>query len=599
MRLVRLYTNEDAIFEPIDFHPGLNVVIGEIRQPENLDKDTHNLGKSTLGKLIDYCLLMRRDSRFFLYKHAERFEGFDFYLEVMARPDRFVTIRRSVRSPKIYIHNHSSEVFDARALSNDEWLHPRLDFEKAKKLLDGILSFEDLRPWSYRKILPYLLREQSDYTDVFEPHEFRSGSDSQWKPFTLHVMGYDYAPFQEYYDSEQEKADVERRCAECASSLPDGVGNLARIDALLDAMVRDAENKREVLDRFSFNLQDSEAVDELVDDEGIDAQIAELNQRRYELKTDVAKLTESLQREQIGYRDADAARLFEEVGIYFEGQVRKDFQQLLEFNRAITSERKRYLRKDLEEVRARLCEVDRLLAELDSERSRRLRQIETSNAVEKYKEQSQNLVRIQTEIGVWETRRENAQLLEDTRQELNEIEQRMLVLAKEMRKAVTDAIRRDSESLFLEIRRRFSDIVKDVLNKYGVLTVTVNTDNHADFAAGFQGDGDAMTSEDEGDTYKKLLCIAFDLAILGAHGCDGFPSFVYHDDVFGSLDLRKKMKLLDVMRAYADEGVQQIVTTIDSDLPISEAGAFIAPDEIVLRLHDGGESGLLFKMPSW
>ena len=53
------------------------------------------------------------------------------------------------------------------------------------------------------------------------------------------------------------------------------------------------------------------------------------------------------------------------------------------------------------------------------------------------------------------------------------------------------------------------------------------------------------------------------------------------------------------MRRYADEGVQQIVTAIDSDFIIAEGESLIEDDEIVLRLHDGGESGLLFKMSPW
>ena len=53
------------------------------------------------------------------------------------------------------------------------------------------------------------------------------------------------------------------------------------------------------------------------------------------------------------------------------------------------------------------------------------------------------------------------------------------------------------------------------------------------------------------------------------------------------------------MRNYAKEGVQQIVTAIDTDLPERKGEEFIRPDEIVLTLHDDGESGLLFKMPGW
>lgn len=54
------------------------------------------------------------------------------------------------------------------------------------------------------------------------------------------------------------------------------------------------------------------------------------------------------------------------------------------------------------------------------------------------------------------------------------------------------------------------------------------------------------------------------------------------------------------MRRYTELGIQSIVTLIDSDLPARPSDQpFFEEDEIVLRLHDEGESGRLFKMPSW
>ena len=43
---------------------------------------------------------------------------------------------------------------------------------------------------------------------------------------------------------------------------------------------------------------------------------------------------------------------------------------------------------------------------------------------------------------------------------------------------------------------------------------------------------------------------------------------------------------------------QYIGTLIDSELPNQDVSIF-REDEIILRLHDDGESGQLFKMPSW
>jgi len=51
MKLTKVYSNQDETFAPIFLKDGLNAVIAEIRKPENKDKDTHNLGKTTLARI--------------------------------------------------------------------------------------------------------------------------------------------------------------------------------------------------------------------------------------------------------------------------------------------------------------------------------------------------------------------------------------------------------------------------------------------------------------------------------------------------------------------------------------------------------------------
>jgi uncharacterized protein YydD (DUF2326 family) len=64
MKLSKLYSNKPDLFEPRHFVTGLNVVLAEIRLPENHKKDTHNLGKTTLGRLLDFCFLVRKKKDF-------------------------------------------------------------------------------------------------------------------------------------------------------------------------------------------------------------------------------------------------------------------------------------------------------------------------------------------------------------------------------------------------------------------------------------------------------------------------------------------------------------------------------------------------------
>jgi uncharacterized protein YydD (DUF2326 family) len=150
--------------------------------------------------------------------------------------------------------------------------------------------------------------------------------------------------------------------------------------------------------------------------------------------------------------------------------------------------------------------------------------------------------------------------------------------------------------LFAHLRSEFDDIVYKVISQHGMLSVSANAEGHAEFKAEISDIRGMSTSQDEGVTYKKLLCVAFDLALLLAHEAKGFPDFVYHDDAFGGLDNRKKENLRDIMRSCANRGVQQIVTAIDSELPTPD---FFEAGEITLRLHDDGNDGRLFKMPEW
>ena len=71
--------------------------------------------------------------------------------------------------------------------------------------------------------------------------------------------------------------------------------------------------------------------------------------------------------------------------------------------------------------------------------------------------------------------------------------------------------------------------------------------------------------------------------------------------LFESLDDRKKENLLEVIRRYAELGLQPIITLIDSDLPTraGKQGSVFDESEVVLRLHDESEQGRLFKMAAW
>ena len=597
MKLSKLYSNNPEQFEPIDFIQGLNVVLADIRLPENRDKDTHNLGKTTLGRLLDFAFLSKRDSKFFLFKHFSLFQGFVFFLEVELEDASFVTIRRGVKeATKISFKKHEAGHQDFTTLALSEWDHLDVPFERARELLDGILDWRALKPWSYRQALGYFLRSQEDYREVFQLRKFAS-KHADWKPFLAYLLGFNAKLITEHYEKEQSLTKKQDTAQTIKNELGGSVEDISKIEGILLLKQKDAEKRQNLLDAFDFQIQDEDCTKALVDD--IDERIATLNSERYSLNQTKKKIIASLEDDQILFNPDDAQRLFAEAGVLFQGQIKKDFQQLIAFNCAITEERRGYLQEERSEVETELKRINAELNSLGKKRSEMLAFLSDTDVFSKYKQFSDEMVTLRADIASLERQRGFLHRLQELRAEVRTLtEERNSLQA--LIEVDVEQQNADQESLFSIIRLYFSEIVEEVVDRKALLSVSPNQFGHLEFKAEIlDGSGNA-TSADMGHTYRKLLCIAFDLAVLRAHANDKFPRFVYQDGVFESLDDRKKENLLAVIRRYEEFGLQSIITLIDADLPKRTGDEPVfTTNEIILTLHDESEQGRLFKMNSW
>jgi uncharacterized protein YydD (DUF2326 family) len=598
MKLSKLYSNKPDAFDPVEFVQGLNVVMAEIRVPENRNKDTHNLGKTTLGRLLDFGFLAKRDPKFFLFKHIELFQEFIFFLEIELEDASFVTIRRSVEeATKISFKRHEAGHQDLSGLPLAEWDHQDMPFERARDLLDGLLDWRALKPWAFRKGLGYLLRSQDDFRDVFHLRKF-AAAHSDWKPFLAHVLGFDAQLLTQHYEKEEQLTERQSTAQTIKSELGGSIEDISKIEGILLLKQKEAEKKQKLLDAFDFRAQDKDRTKQLVDD--IDERIAALNAERYSLNQNKKKIIASLEEDQILFNPNEAQRLFEEAGVLFKGQIKKDFQQLIAFNRAITDERRGYLQEERAEVEAELKRINSELNALGKKRSDMLSFLSATDIFGKYKQVSDEMVTLRVDITSLERQRGFLHRLQELRTEIRALTDERGHLQTQI-EADVEKQNSDQNSLFSTIRVFFSEIVEEVIDRKALLSVSPNQAGHLEFKAEILDESGNATSADLGHTYRKLLCIAFDLAVLRAHSDDKFPRFVFHDGVFESLDDRKKENLLTVIRRYAELGLQPIITLIDSDLPVragNEESVF-SSDEIVVSLHDEGQHGRLFMMKAW
>ena len=596
MKLSRLYSNNGDAFPPIKFNRGLNVVLAKIRNPKNRSLDTHNLGKTTLANLIDFCLLKAKHKDFFLFKHKDLFEDFIFFLELNLADNRFVTIRRSVaEATKISFRYTPESIKDLSSNPEETWDHWKIPFEQSKKLLEAQLSFSVATSWSYRKSLGYALRLQDDYQDVFQLERF-AGPHADWKPFLAEIVGLDGTLVKTAYELANKEESVTQKISEIKAQLVGLSDAPDRLEGMILLKSREVDDLSKSLEQFDFQVPDKAISENLV--KKIETSISVFNNRRYHLQMSLKSIQQTLE-ETIKFDLDSVEKVFSEAQVYFGKQLKHDYSALLGFLSSISQERDGLLREEKNKISSELEEIEKSLESLNTQRVKALDALREVESLAKYKKHTERLVDLRTTLSTLERQRDQMDQLTDLRHQLKDLHQKQEDIVQVIESNIKESTR--TEGIYRQVRLEFGEIVKSVLDRKAVLSSSLNKKGNIEFQTEILNESGTATSADDGHTYKKLLCVAFDVAIFSAYLKQQFLRFVFHDGVFEGLDNRKKSCLLDELRKRCNEGLQQIITVIDSDLPVNDGGNQLqfSNKEIVRLLHDQGKEGRLFRIATW
>lgn len=589
MKIRRIYCSDEGRFHNVVFVDGFNVIQAEITDRSNEKKDTHNLGKTLLIHLIDFLMLKQiaNKKKFFLTKGG--FEGQIFFAELQLNSGSYLVIRRTVDAPsKISFKRSKTALKEFN--TNLVWDEEDMALDKAQEYLNGQLHFDIVPKWPYRKSVTYFLRTQNDFRDIFRLDKFSMGADKDWKPFMFDLLGFDGGLIAKKYELESELEDLNRDLETLELEANVRAGEKDKLQGLIEIKRDEKQSIESQIDRFNFYEKDKSINEDLVD--RIDSQIRALNTRRYNCSYEVSKIEDSLAGEIPSVDLGKLKTLFEDVALYFPKHIEKSFRSLRDFNVSVTSERNKILQENLTNLKAELKELDANIAQQEKMKQDALSFLTERDSYSKFKEYQKQLAQLEGNITSLEDR-----LTMVTR--TSEIEERRTgVIAKiaKQRQLTEKAI---AQQCHAEIRKVFNRIIGDVLNTNGLISVMMNKAGNVEFAGDIQNPKSlTVTDEAGGTTYKKLMCMAFDISILIVYSKASFYRFVYHDGALETVEDRKRMLFIQMVRRVCSEyGLQYIMTLIDSDLPMDEMGKVVPfpDDEICLRLHDRDDSGKLFK----
>jgi uncharacterized protein YydD (DUF2326 family) len=604
--LSQLYSNNSRLFPAIDFNgvvdTELSVIFARVKKPKDTHKDSHNLGKTVLVDLIDFLLLKDLSSvpNHFLAKHRILFADWIFYLELRNTKGQYITVRRSVKEPtKIAFKMHPKRlpVGAPAGVPNVSWDHIDVALDRAVQLLDGHLGLTAIKPFAYRSGVGYFLRTQGDYRDLFQLAKTSEAPDKDWKPYLAKLFGIDPDLVMRKYKLDEEVAELKKRADEIQQSVP------SIRTRNLNELRMDVSSRRELLsetegriDRFKF-AQEELRISKAVAGE-LEAEDVDLNQQIANLDYDIAQMRSSVQRT-VMFDLARIKKIFDETQTFFSPQLIKQYDELVDFNKTITAERSKFLKKQIADLEKERSTLAGRKAEVDDRRAQYYEILQEHDTFRKFKslQKEQAVQRAEVEQKLLQIRKLEELLQAERLHKAKQLERSKLIEEIDTEVAQGTAIQ-------ARINNEFARMVNKVLSLNGSVYLKMNQNGNIDpqHTADPSNVDAGQSSQSEGNTYKRLLCILFDFAVLKAYAKSEFFRFVYHDGLLETMDDRKKVELLQLLKEFADEtGVQCIFSVIESEMPLNPDGhrRQFSTEQIIRELSDDGSRGRLFKMPSF
>ncbi|MFA6047773.1 MAG: DUF2326 domain-containing protein [Parcubacteria group bacterium] len=561
MKLVKIYSNISSM-KPVIFNSGLNIIYGDVSQYEG-DSNEHNLGKTSLVYLIDFLLLKKIDKNNIFRKRRSNFLGWDFYLEVELDDKSYLTIKRNlVNDSRISIKLHkegnqdlSSEVFwDYK----DKSISAKKEEENAVKILKNILKFDVLSEYNLRHFLSYLLRTQNDYADVFRLSTFKK--DKNWKPPLLSLFGYNGQLFEKKYDLEQEISIRRELIAKMKSdNLIEKSEEAFKLQAAIKAREDEKKSIEKNLEMLNFFTRDEQMTEKIVKE--FETKISILNSEEYSLKYEVDKINKSLENN-VSVKVSDVKKIYEEVEIFFPDKLTKSYEELANFNKQISDERSKYLKKELDNLNDRLMIIKKDLKEYNDKLSEALSIIKEKDAFIKFRKYQNELIKIETDIAIYKQKIESIDTIENYSNAISEIREK----SKEISSIIKGDLAEEKNPL-QEIREMYTEIFRKTMDGTATFAITPNKYGYFDFEPFVISGGD-LTGQGDGYTATKVQCAAFVIAALAYYSKNSFYKFAYHDGIFEGWGDNPKINFINLIREYCDKyKIQYIASMIKSDIP--------------------------------
>ncbi|MCR5753165.1 MAG: DUF2326 domain-containing protein [Kiritimatiellae bacterium] len=576
---------------PVEFHPGLNIILG-MKSPAANARDTRNsLGKSTVLNLIDYCL----GSNVPLSLDKEELREWSFTLDIDIGGSRVKVTRGLLKAAQgmVSVSGDVSEWPIAPDIPAINDTPNNYIIENWRKLLGAVFfslpfkqgteEFElSEKPPSYRELMGFFHRKS--FQKEFLPGEGNAKAIPRDRTLA-YLFGLDWAYLSRYEALSAEEKEF--RTIQAAATIKRkewGKSTVRKLKAHCKELRESCEEIKTQLSEFKGDLfyQQVEAETERLSNE--------LQTLRRAFYADRRALEAAQQSLKDDFADTDVGGLktiYEEAGLKFTGQVVRTLEEVAKFHQDVVKNRSDFLKEEIKRLKAAIRERSSKMRCIDDSRAEMLKQLETKGTMDEFTKLSNKSAELAAELSVKE------QCLADTERAKSRLDELKEAKTTEAATAKKEFDRRiDKVEL---AQANYSELATSLYQESGAGSLEISFTEQVAKKSGYRFSAEMPSSSGSGKNRMKLFTVDMTIYRQQKH-CGHAMALMLHDgEMFTSADGRQRAKALELAHKFAIERDGQYITGFNDDiLPTGDFSAgFDAEKCVALKLYDGSAENKL------
>lgn len=578
IKLEKIYS-ETGLFDEVKFRDGLNIILGKYSSTQ---KEINGIGKSTLIRLIDYCLLSKTiKSKFFNVKTFPFLDGHSVTLEFSTGKESYFIKRWFSRK----------EVLFGRKGTESQNEYP----EKELKHILGDIFFEVYdntyyeNRW-YRSLIRFFIKDDLNHQIRKVPYNFLDPNVTKNLiiVFNFYLMG---LPNKNLYQIEilkkqmKEKRRIQNRMIEglekeTGKHFHELKSELAEIKKKIQTL-ENAVNDYDFIDTYKE----------------IEDQVARLAAGISEKLSEIQKLKRKLNLIQESYLISievdieESTKFYRKLASQLGTFIKKNLEDVIEFRKTVANNRKKYLAERERELGDRIKELWRDYEKLEKERKKLYEILDTRGKFDVIKETYKKLLEEKTAY----------QYIENIIKQIDNLSEDIVEIEKEMfdlHLATITELKKSSKkinNLGMSFRETVKNCTATSEGSYLVIEFTGKKENPVDIKV------DIPKSLSYGRERLKIL--AYDLTVFKEilNHKSRMPHFLVHDGVLYGIDLKTKIRILNyihqMLKEYGNEA-QYLLSLNEGDIAddyVKNELSFDLDEHIIVIYEDTPER-MIFKM---